>query len=116
MDSGKNTSHPASNADATLLAQLDELIKAYSESLQAGDWSRLGELDRSMKDTIERASRSGQPNAVPAEIQHRLKALAQLNQRALSLATAEREKVADQLQDLANAKAGAKAYAENAKL
>ncbi|MBT8149201.1 MAG: hypothetical protein HKO71_03445 [Pseudomonadales bacterium] len=116
MDSSKNSHDSAANVDATLLAQLDELIKAYSEALQGGDWARLGELDRSMKDAVERAMRPGQSNAVPAEIQHRLKALAELNQRALSLASAERDKVADQLQDLANAKAGAAAYAKNAKL
>ena len=103
-------------AQSALADQLDDVIAAYTEALNSGDWAQLGALDRTMKDLAEKALGTAAADAVPEWLASRLRTLAELNQRALALTTAEREKIADELQELANAKAGAIAYAENSKL
>ena len=116
----KHNSDPSVAAQSALADQLDEVIADYTGALNSGDWAQLASLDRTMKDLVERAldtaSSGTSPGALPEGLASRLQALAELNQRALALTTAEREKIADQLQELANAKAGAIAYAENSKL
>ena len=117
-DGVDTTAHAAK--DAVSIEKIDLIIEAYAHALDIGGWQQLTELDRDMQTVVEATVHAtvhtANAGGVPAALQSKLQTLVELNQQAVELATGEREKVATQLQKLANAKAGAVEYASNAQL